>query len=59
MGLAVAVLGETVAWERWAAVGCVLVAVAIFLADAVMAGREKKRVAKRLVPTPALSVAAS
>ena len=59
MILAVVVLHETVGWERWAAVGCVLVAVAIFLGDAVMAGREKKRVARRVAMTPAMSIVAS
>jgi chloramphenicol-sensitive protein RarD len=57
MILAVVWLGEVVRWERWAAVGCVLVAVAIFLADAVMAGRQKRRVVKQVVPTPAVAVA--
>lgn len=59
MILAVVWLGEVVGWERWAAVGCVLVAVAIFLADAVMAGRRKRRVARQSVPTPAVAVVAS
>ena len=59
MILSVWVLHEDVKWGRWAAVGCVLVAVAIFLADAVMAGREKKRIARQTIMKPVLSVTAS
>jgi chloramphenicol-sensitive protein RarD len=57
--LAAVVLKETIVWERWAAVGCVLVAVAIFLADAVIFVREKKRIARRTMPVPTLAVSAS
>lgn len=57
--LAAVVLKEEIAWERWAAVGCVLVAVAIFLGDAVMVVRERKRIARRAMLVPSLAVAAS
>jgi chloramphenicol-sensitive protein RarD len=47
--LAVTVLNEVVGWEMWAAIGCVCVAVLIFLADALV----RYRVAMAL---PAVSV---
>lgn len=59
MLLAVVILHEKVEWDRWASVGCVLVAVAIFLGDAVLAGREKKRVAKQFIMKPTLTMTSS
>ncbi|MFO0934920.1 MAG: EamA family transporter RarD [Gemmataceae bacterium] len=49
MLMAVAILHEDVRWERWAAVGCVLVAVAIFLGDAVIQNRRKRNAVRRVV----------
>lgn len=52
MILAVTVLGESVGWDRWAAIGCVLVAVAIFLYDAVTQVRARRRSAALSIPSP-------
>ena len=41
--LAVFVLGEVVGWEMWAAIGCVWAAVLIFIADAVVRVRARRR----------------
>ena len=49
--LAVTVLNQTVTWDRWAAMGCVLVAVGLFIADAVAQSRRKRRAANE-VSTP-------
>jgi chloramphenicol-sensitive protein RarD len=40
--LAVAVLGEHMTWDRWAAMGCVWAAVAVFVTDAVIATRRSR-----------------
>lgn len=49
--LAVLVLDEKMTWDRWAAMGCVWAAVAVFIADAVLAARKNRRV----VPKPSLT----
>jgi chloramphenicol-sensitive protein RarD len=49
--LAVGVLGEQMTWDRWAAMGCVWAAVAVFIADAVLSTRHARRaVAKPAAP---------
>ena len=49
--IAVAVLGEEMSWDRWAAMGCVWLAVAVFIADAVLnARRNRKATAKVIAP---------
>jgi chloramphenicol-sensitive protein RarD len=52
--LAVAVLGEHMTWDRWAAMGCVWAAVAVFIADAVIATRQNRR--RTTHPRPATPV---
>lgn len=47
--LAVTVLGEQMTWDRWAAMGCVWAAVAVFVIDAVISTRQ----ARRVMPKPA------
>jgi chloramphenicol-sensitive protein RarD len=49
--LAVAVLHEQMTWDRWAAMGCVWAAVAVFIADAVVTThRQRRAVAKPTAP---------
>jgi chloramphenicol-sensitive protein RarD len=49
--LAVTVLHEEMTWDRWAAMGCVWAAVAVFITDAVVnARRSRKVVAKAAAP---------
>jgi chloramphenicol-sensitive protein RarD len=53
--LAVAVLGEGMSWDRWAAMGCVWAAVAVFVTDAVVTTRRNRRaVPKAVVPGVAI-----
>ncbi|MCU0705003.1 MAG: EamA family transporter RarD [Fimbriiglobus sp.] len=40
--LAVTILGESMTWDRWAAMGCVWVAVAVFITDAVIVARRNR-----------------
>jgi len=52
--LAVMVLNEQMSWDRWAAMGCVWAAVAVFIADAVLAARKNRRVSPKPTLTPTL-----
>ncbi len=52
--LAVAVLGEQLTWDRWAAMGCVWAAVTVFITDAVVTTRRLRRTKPKPV-APAIS----
>ncbi len=47
--LAVIVLHEQMTWDRWAAMGCVWLAVAVFIADAVVNARRSRKVVTKAV----------
>lgn len=54
--LAVLVLGEHMTWDRWAAMGCVWAAVAVFITDAILATRRSRRgTTHTAAPTPVLA----
>ena len=44
-------LNEPFSWDRWAAVACVWVAVIIFIADAFVVAKQKKRISELMTAT--------